>query len=723
MRFTLPEQDGRKRILFVQHAGVGGATISLSQIIASLDRDRFDPVVLLLRNDVHAIQLLQQSGAQVLVDDRLSQFRHVVGGWSLREPLGLYFTVRSLLHLPRSLPRFRRLLAELHPDLVYLNALPAFLYACPAQDVGIPVILHVREIALAGRLRKSFYQRTVERCVTHAIYIGDYEKEQLAANCPADVIYNYVNLEVWNRRPLGDTHDNPTILFAGGLNRIKGFETLLPALAILQGRGVPFHCVCLGVGQPRPSQPLLKRLLLSSRGEMSLEQALDFLQQAGLSEHVDFKPFTPNPVAEYATADLVVFPSLEPHFPRPLIEAGAMALPVVASDLPGPRTVVQQGKNGLLVHPRDPVALADALQILLQDADVRRAMGDAAYQIVREKFNAAINERRILELIDRYASTHERDQTSPASNPVDPVSRPKIGVSLAVFNSREQTRACLSALLASTGVDLLPVVIDDGSTDGTAEMVASSFPQVSLLRSDGNLWWSGASNLGIRQCLQAGCDYVLLLNPDVLVQPDTIVTLLTIAQQAPPCIAAALVVQRDAPDRVWWAGSRWEPVLAGLPIWSSRYLYRSGTLVSSLPQTPFATSEVHGRGVLAPRQVFEIVGLYDEISLPQYGADVDFSHRVRKAGISMVVAPQAPVTLDTRHTGMLPATSLRRAGRGYWNYLTKRKNGEALRTWWVISRRHLPFYAVVPTYAALVGWGTLRYWQRVAWRTRTMESK
>ena len=713
-------EDRRKRILFVQHAGAGGAAVSLSQIIAGLDRQRFEAVVLLLRNDKQAIDLLERSGAQVVVDDRLSQLRHVVGGWSLREPLGLYFNVRSLWYLPRSFPRFRRLLAELQPDLVYLNALPVFLYACPAQQAGLRVMLHVREIALSGPLR-HVYRRVIERCVTHTVYIGDYEKELLAARGSADVIYNYVDLEAWQRAPTVDSGDGvPTILFAGGLNRIKGIEVLLPALALLRNRGVPFRCVCLGMNASRANQPVLKRLLLSGRGEMSLDQALDFLQRADLGQQVEFKSFAPDPKAEYAAADLVVFPSLEPHFPRPLIEAGALALPVVASDLPGPRAVVQQGRSGLLVPPHDPVALADAMQLLLQGANVRRSMGDAAFEIVSEKFNAAINEQRTLDLIDRYAGA--RLTAPPQSSTTGSESRPKIGVSLAVFNSREQTRACLTALLASTGVDLLPVVIDDGSSDGVAEMVAQFFPQVTLLRGDGNLWWSGATNLGIRHCLQAGCDFVLLLNPDVRVQPDTVASLLTVAKQVPPRIAAALVVRQDAPDRVWWAGSRWEPVTPGLPVWSSRYLYRSGVPVSSLPQSPFATSEVHGRAVLVPRQVFETVGLYDEIDLPQYGADVDFSHRVRKARIPMVVVPQAPVTLDTGHSGMAPVASLSQAGQGYWNYLTKRKNGEALHTWWVISQRHLPFYAVLPTYAALIGWGSVRYWQRVLRRSGVTEA-
>ncbi len=61
--------------------------------------------------------------------------------------------------------------------------------------------------------------------------------------------------------------------------------------------------------------------------------------------------------------------------PKSLIEAAAAGRPIVTSDMPGCREVVTHGDNGLLVRPRDPVALADALGQLLSDSGLRRKMG------------------------------------------------------------------------------------------------------------------------------------------------------------------------------------------------------------------------------------------------------------------------------------------------------------------------------------------------------------
>lgn len=289
----------------------------------------------------------------------------------------------------------------------------------------------------------------------------------------------------------------------------------------------------------------------------------------------------------------------------------------------------------------------------------------------------------------------------------------KIGVALAVHNSCALTYRCLEALFRSNYDNLDVVVVDDGSQDGTGEILQQNYPSVKVLRGDGNLWWAGGTNRAIKACLHAGCDYVLLLNPDVFVEPETITCLLTVSQEYGDAIAAALVVQDNNPNLVWWAGSRWGPIKPWFPVWTSQYLYRAGTPRSALPQEPYFTSEAHGRGVMIPLCIFEKIGLYDEHCLPHYGADSDFSHRVRQAGFSIFVVPQAPVRLDTANTGMKMPTTLRQAWSGYWRYLTQRKNGEALRIWWQMLTRHVPAYAGIPSYLFILGQNTFRYWQRI----------
>lgn len=287
-----------------------------------------------------------------------------------------------------------------------------------------------------------------------------------------------------------------------------------------------------------------------------------------------------------------------------------------------------------------------------------------------------------------------------------------IGVAIATHNSREQTRQCLQSVLASEGdLSLFVVVVDDGSTDGTWEMLQNDFPHVVAIRGDGNLWWTGATNLAVKKCLEVGCEYILLLNPDVIVESDTIASLLLFASKHPNAIVASLVVDYTDPQCVWWGGSKWAPISSVFPlIWSSRYIFKRGTLVDRLPSVPYETSEAHGRAVLVPRAVFEKIGLYDEINFPHYGADTDFSFRARQQGFTIWIDPNIRVRLYTKNTGLRHAETIREAWQGYWNYLTRRKNGEALRVWWRLTRKHLPLPSAVSSFVFCIGLNSWRYW-------------
>lgn len=290
----------------------------------------------------------------------------------------------------------------------------------------------------------------------------------------------------------------------------------------------------------------------------------------------------------------------------------------------------------------------------------------------------------------------------------------KVGVAIATFNSGEHLRECLEALRECDHARLYVVVVDDQSVDGTWAMLEEDFPEVVRIRGNGDLWWTGGTNKAIQACLEAECDFVLLLNPDVIVELDTISQLLVLSTQFPDTICAPVVVRHDSPQVVWWAGSRWLPAIRILPlIWASRYIVKPRSLVESLPSRPYLTSEAHGRSVLVSAKIFRHIGLYDNEYLPHYGADVEFSFRARHAGYKILVNPETRVRLHQKNTGMKIPDTLKDALRGYWNYLTQRKNGEAVRIWWHIIRRHLPWYSVIPTYLAILGWNSYRYWSRV----------
>lgn len=91
-----------------------------------------------------------------------------------------------------------------------------------------------------------------------------------------------------------------------------------------------------------------------------------------------------------------------------------------------------------------------------------------------------------------------------------------------LYNRKRELKECLSYVFKLEWPSIYICIVDDGSTDGTWEMLSQEFPDISRIRGDGNLWWAGATNKGIKHCLSKGCEYILLLNTDVQVKVDTI---------------------------------------------------------------------------------------------------------------------------------------------------------------------------------------------------------
>ena len=151
--------------------------------------------------------------------------------------------------------------------------------------------------------------------------------------------------------------DGPLVLAVGRLDRQKGFDVLLRAVATVRAGGVPVRLLILGEG---PERPALERLA----------------QELALGAALMMPGFQPAPFA--VPAEVFVLPSRFEGFGLALVEAMAAGLPVIASDCPaGPAEILRQGQDGVLVPVEDDRALASALVNLLADPQRRAALATA----------------------------------------------------------------------------------------------------------------------------------------------------------------------------------------------------------------------------------------------------------------------------------------------------------------------------------------------------------
>ena len=139
-------------------------------------------------------------------------------------------------------------------------------------------------------------------------------------------------------------------------------------------------------------------LLVAGRSGTETADLERLARDTGVQDCVRFLGHVPG-VADFLTAgDVFVFPSLYEGMPGAVIEAMAMGLPVVASDIPPIREVVEPTKNALLVDPQDHRALADAIGALLDDPERRRAFGHESRRIYETRFGLDQSVRGMLAL-------------------------------------------------------------------------------------------------------------------------------------------------------------------------------------------------------------------------------------------------------------------------------------------------------------------------------------
>jgi GT2 family glycosyltransferase len=213
----------------------------------------------------------------------------------------------------------------------------------------------------------------------------------------------------------------------------------------------------------------------------------------------------------------------------------------------------------------------------------------------------------------------------------------KVEIVTPVHNRREETMLCLRSLskVDSEGLDLHVIIVDDGSTDGSAEAVASEFPAVQIIKGNGDLWYTAGTNRGITAALKRSPDYILAINNDSIFDASCIRRMIDCAEANPRSIVGALLLDRSQPHKVFQVAPRWD-------FWSGCYRPLFHQTVWTVPQNPFEVELIVGNCVLYPAAAIREAGLMDERRLPQFG-DSEFTPRMRRLGWKLLIEPRARV--------------------------------------------------------------------------------
>jgi len=117
------------------------------------------------------------------------------------------------------------------------------------------------------------------------------------------------------------------------------------------------------------------------------------------------------------------------------------------------------------------------------------------------------------------------------------------------WNGKDDTLECLGSLQQLDYPNFETVVVDNGSTDGSEDVIRSAFPSVNFIQTGRNLGYAGGNNVGIKHALSHGADYVWLLNNDTTVDPNALTALVETAQADPKiAVVGSKIFYYDQPD-------------------------------------------------------------------------------------------------------------------------------------------------------------------------------
>jgi glycosyltransferase involved in cell wall biosynthesis len=367
------------RILYIHGIGtIGGAERDLLAMLRALDRDKWEP---------HCACPPDTPLSERLAKEGIPLHPLILGPW--RKWYSPFIRGRDVRNL-------RSLVADLAPALIHVNDIWWVPHAIEAATVGVrrPIVAHVRQeiepdkvrryrldsaekvVAISRQVEQALIGGGVARGVVRTIYSG----LQLPRTVPtAD--------RTAVCRALGLSADTVLLGTVAHLFPRKGYDVMLQALPRIIRDIAAVHYVIVG------------------SGEDSYERQLKTLAaELGIADRVHFVGFQDDVTPFLSALSLYVHPARMEGFGIAVVEALAAGKAVVATRVGGLPEVVEDGRTGLLVAADHPEELGTAILSLLHDDARRKAMGERAAQVARERFNLTASvgalERMYLEVLN-----------------------------------------------------------------------------------------------------------------------------------------------------------------------------------------------------------------------------------------------------------------------------------------------------------------------------------
>lgn len=210
---------------------------------------------------------------------------------------------------------------------------------------------------------------------------------------------------------------------------------------------------------------------------------------------------------------------------------------------------------------------------------------------------------------------------------------PEVGIIILNYNNFSDTAECLDSLESVTYPNYRVVIVDNGSTDGSAERLCSQFPKHEFLFNDQNLGFAAGNKVAVDKLLEEGVEYLLLLNNDTIVEDGFLTPLVETAENdnTVGLVGGLISYYDDSIEEYWYAGGSISP-----------YIVELSTDTKRTSNKPFETGYCSGALMLISAEFAKTADILREEYF--FGRDqLDISWRARQQGWKVMVDPRSEI--------------------------------------------------------------------------------
>lgn len=300
--------------------------------------------------------------------------------------------------------KFAEELMELTPDVVIYNSVVSIM-SVTALPKTIVKICFVRETFRKGLISRIFF-KTLNDNFSGVCFLAEHERKAAALNNPASIIIPdcldprlISRIETVEARKMEEIEeDDFVVLFLGGLSPLKGTHIVLKAISTLKP---DYKLIISGnFDEKRLMIGSILRRWYSPRYLYYMFSVRKYYKMLKYNKKVKLTGYRKDISSLMCAADVVVFPSIKAHQPRPCIEAGEYSVPVVLSDFEATKEYFINGHNAVTFKPKSSKALAEALVSLKKNPEHAKEMGHNNYEMTRENHNFFLTNERLLDFLD-----------------------------------------------------------------------------------------------------------------------------------------------------------------------------------------------------------------------------------------------------------------------------------------------------------------------------------